>query len=59
MGLFDSLRDAVWPDDDREPAQDGETAQGPKHREDGAPPEPMADPSVLEHPTGGKHARRD
>ena len=59
MGIFDALRDAVRPDDDPQPENDDQAATGPKHREEGAAPEFIADPSELEQPTGGKHARRD
>ena len=59
MGLFDSLRDAMRPDDDSEHSPDGEAPDAPKHVDEAAPPEFIADPSELEEPTGGKHARRD
>lgn len=59
MGLFDSLRDAIRPDDDSTPEASAEHPEGPKHVDNGAPPEFIDDPSDLEHPTGGKHARRD
>lgn len=59
MGLFDSLRDAMRPDDDQHDATDSSAPDSPKHLDEGAPPEFIADPSDLERPTGGKHARRD
>jgi hypothetical protein len=58
MGLFDSLRDAIRPDDQTHET-DAERPEAPKHVDEGAPPEFIDDPSDLEHPTGGKHARRD
>ncbi len=67
MGLFDSLRDAMHPEDrpdDSAPSGDQSSArqpgdESPKHVDDSAPPEFLDDPSDLERPTGGKHARRD
>ena len=60
MGLFDSFRDALRPGDDPEHEQDGPaTWNGPKHLDDGAPPEVVADTGEPEQPTGGKHARRE
>ena len=57
MGLFDSLRDAIRPEGDPDEGADT-TADSPKHLDESAPPEPVAE-SDLETPTGGKHARRD
>jgi hypothetical protein len=60
VGLFDSFRDALRPDDYPEHEQDDPAAwDGPKHLDEGAPPEPAADPGEMEQPTGGKHARRE
>ena len=59
MGLFDSLREAIRPDDEPTPGTDSEPSEAPKHVDEGAPPEFIADPIDLEHPSGGKHAKRD
>jgi hypothetical protein len=71
MGLFDSLKDALLPDDDpsgNDPDHPGadhpngdadSTADSPKHLDESARPQFSADPSDLGTPTGGKHARRD
>jgi hypothetical protein len=56
MGLFDSIRDAIRPDDDPGPA---DQAEGAKHVDRSAPPAFLDDPVAPDAPTGGKHARRD
>ena len=58
MGLFDSIRDAIRPDDDPKPADDKGHADEAKHVDRSAPPEFLDDPD-LDAQTGGKLARRD
>jgi hypothetical protein len=57
MGLFDSLRDAIRPDDDRSVSADGAAADA-KHADRSAAA--VGDvPPAAGIPSGGKHARRD
>jgi hypothetical protein len=59
MGLFDSIRDAIRPDDDPESVDAGDQANEAKHVDRSAPPEFLDDPVSPDAQTGGKHARRD
>ena len=59
MGLFDSIRDAMRPDDDPKPADVSSEEEAARHVDRSAPPEFLDDPVGPEAQTGGKHARRD
>jgi hypothetical protein len=59
MGLFDSIRDAIRPDDDPEPEVAEGQANEAKHVDRNAPPEFLDDAVEPGPPAGGKHARRD
>jgi hypothetical protein len=59
MGLFDSLKDAMRPDDDPNTATDSHAADAAKHADRSVPPKGIQDPAEPEESSGGKHARRD
>jgi hypothetical protein len=59
MGLFDSIRDVIRPDDEPKPVDTGAQAQEARHVDRSAPPESLDDPVEPETPGGGKHARRE
>jgi hypothetical protein len=57
MGLFDSIRDAIRPDDEGRVGE--EPTPTAKHVDRSAPPEYLDDPVDPDAEAGGKHARRD
>jgi hypothetical protein len=57
MGLFDSIRDAIRPDDEGRVGE--EPTPTAKHVDRSATPEYLDDPVDPDAEAGGKHARRD
>jgi hypothetical protein len=57
MGFFDSIRDAIRPDDEA-PVGEDPTPKA-KHVDRSATPEYLDDPVDPDAAAGGKHARRD
>ena len=58
MGLFDSIKGAMRPEDPDAPRGGAETGEA-KHVDRSAPAEFLDDPVDPDVTTGGKHARRD
>ena len=59
MGLFDSIRDAMRPDDHPKQVKPTEQPGDAKHVDRSAAPEQLDDPVDPDAGAGGKHARRD
>jgi hypothetical protein len=59
MGLLDSIRDAMRPDDEPTVEKAEDQPGRAKHVDRSAAREFLDDPAAPDAQTGGKHARRD